>query len=123
MQSTIEVLPDGIVYTKLKASNDSDEIMEWVFSLKKVIKEIYERTGKKALVLTDLSEAVLPKDFLARELIIKMEKEDVSYVERSAAFGADLQLKAAANVIAALSGRDNFQTFNNKEAAIRWLKS
>ena len=51
-----------------------------------------------------------------------MEKEDTKYVKKSAAFGADLQVKAAAEVIANLSGRDNFRAFKTKEEAIKWLK-
>ena len=121
MKGTVEVGPDGIIYTKMVDGDDIKEITEWTESLKKVVKEQYMKTGKKIKILTDLSDYKLSIDTQLRDIVSNMFKENEPYVKRSAAFTKNFLLRHASNIVAMVGGRKNFIVFKTKEEALEWL--
>ena len=120
MKSTISLGEDGIIYTQLIGTDSIEEIKEWTESLKKVIKSEYEKRGKVD-VLTDLTGVKLTDDIKSRQVIADMQKENVPYIKKSAAFTNDIKIRFLTRLIARISGRRNFIVFNTKQEALDWL--
>ena len=122
MKSTIEVIENDIVFAVPRGTNEMDEVMAWTMALKHAIKEQFDKGGP-VLVLTDLNNVLIPNDQFVKELVIKMEEANASYVKKSAAFSTDINVTAMVDVLAELSSRSNFTVFKTKEEAIAWLRS
>lgn len=122
MKSTIKVGSDGI-FTKLVDTDNIKEVKEWAESLKNAIKQLYKKTGKKVIVLTDLTECKLSRDVGIKQIITDIEKENAPYVEKSAAYTPNFALRTIAKLLGKISGRRNFLVFKTQAEALKWLKT
>ena len=120
MKSTISLGEDGIIRTSLIGTDSIEEIREWAESLKKAIKSEYEKRGKVD-VLTDLTGVKLTEDIKTRQVIADMQKENVPYIKKSAAFANDIKIRFLTRLIARISGRRNFIVFKTRQEALDWL--
>ena len=121
----IELGNDGIIYLtlggKLKGLN-LVALQKWTDEVHKAVKDRYENTYVAVNVVIDIKEVseYAPE---AVTLLTNLLVADKNYVHRSATFGGSNYILMAQDMLASLSGRSNFKSFNTKEEAVDWVKS
>ncbi len=127
MAQSIETTVDenNMITISITGDLSEDKMESLVASLGEsvqVIVDAFNAAGqKKVKVLVDLSQ-------FSGKYVIKSFTEMVNfaiktnpYVEKSAVFGGADKEKMAAEMVIALSHRDNIKVFDTKEQAIAWL--
>ena len=102
MKSTIKVGSDGI-FTKLVDSDDTKEVKEWAESLSDAIKQSCQRTGKKVIILTDLTECGISTNVGVKLIIADMEEKNAPYIEKSAAYTPNFALRTIVSLLGKIS--------------------
>ncbi|MDO8560602.1 MAG: hypothetical protein Q7R91_00085 [bacterium] len=120
----IDVEQDGIIHLLLSGHISSENLQglrTWAEDVKKVVRETHEKTGRKALVVTDISklENYHPE---ALSILAQMLKDNEPHVDKSATFGGGYFITVAQDIVTALSGRENFKGFKTEEEALNWLR-
>ncbi|OGZ70030.1 MAG: hypothetical protein A3F47_01575 [Candidatus Staskawiczbacteria bacterium RIFCSPHIGHO2_12_FULL_38_11] len=102
-----------------------DKMDNIVSSLKdsvKIITDAYDNAGqKKVKVLVDLSNFDGKYAIKSFTHMVNYAIQTDQYVEKSAVFGGNDKEKMAAEMVIALSHRDNIKIFDTKEEAMEWL--
>lgn len=121
----IKVGDDGIIYLTLAGKFEGLNLMaleKWTKEVHKVVKDRYENTYATVKVIIDINE-VSGYSPEAVTLLTNLLIEDKDLVYRSATFGGSEYILMAQDMLASLSGRTNFKSFNTKEEAIAWVTS
>lgn len=80
-------------------------------------------TGGKLSILMDISAFTGKYDVECLEAMADFARTNASYVAKTAVFGGQDTGSMAAEVAAALAGRDNIKTFATKAEAEAWLEA
>ena len=117
---------NNIVHMSLKGTIKNDALPElkvWVEKTAAIIKEVHEKTGTKVKALMDLSTLSNEYDGEGISVLAGFAKTNEPHIYKTALFGASWGIKFAANIVIALSGRENIKMFNIEEEAMKWLTS
>lgn len=124
-QFKLEVGQDNIIHLKLGNLDAPDKLYDlndWANEVKTVVRDVYEKTGKKVLAIIDISN-LKKYDSEAFLILADLMKSNEQYVLKSATFGGDPFIMAAQDALLALSGRDNLKAFKAEGEALAWLTS
>lgn len=115
----------GTVEMRLVGSLDDSNLevlRAQVANAKKLVKEEFEKQGKKVKILFDLSEFTGTYNVPAMLEFKTLEEHNRPYVDKTAVFGGPAAAKVAAELTLALIHRDNLQLFDSQEEADTWLQ-
>ena len=88
---------------------------------KAVIQTIFQKTGKKVKIILDVSKFTGNYTAEAVQMITKFAVDNREYVEATASFGGSDKVRAAGEIVTALSGRENIKIFATEKEALVWL--
>ncbi|MEK7567914.1 MAG: hypothetical protein AAB513_03280 [Patescibacteria group bacterium] len=121
----VEVGSDGIINLSLGGNLEGINLIaleKWIEEVHKAIEDRYQNTYVPVKVLIDVT-AVTGYAPEAVTLLTNLLVADKNYVYRSATFGATEYILMAQDMLASLSGRNNFRSFKTKEEAKAWVSS
>lgn len=100
-----------------------DQFKKWIEDSQRIIKEQYEKTGKKVKTTVDLTETSNQYDSETIAALASFMKVNEPYIDRTATFGANTMIKFAEDLVITISGRKNIKAFTTKDEAVKWLLS
>ncbi len=121
---SVEEGPDGFATTFIRGDLTQERIpalKEDVERAHAVLQEGSRKAGHPLRTLTDLtgfSGAYVPEAIM---VLAAYQKENAPYIEKSAIFGGSSNTNFAAEIVSAISQRENIALFNTKEEALAWL--
>jgi len=121
---TLEVSEDNII--KLSINGDLldqqiDDLSNSLQEATEIINNTFSSLQKKLKILVDLNN--FSGRYTVKPLVKMVEFSNTTkkFVEKTAICSSSDKDKMAAEMVAALSGRSDFKTFNTKEEALEWL--
>ncbi|MDP2704877.1 MAG: STAS/SEC14 domain-containing protein [Patescibacteria group bacterium] len=100
-----------------------DQFKKWIEDTQKIIKEEYDKTGKKVRATVDLTDTSSQYDSDTIAALASFTKANEPYMEKTATFGANTMIKFAEDLVITISGRKNIKAFATKDEATKWLLS
>ncbi len=121
----LNVRPDGVVVLRLCGDLSEERLSELTQAIEAdqgVLKEQFHLQGKGLRILFDLSEFSGVYSAKAVAEMARFAKGNTEMVLKTACFGGPKTVQMAAEVVVALSGRDNIKFFETQEEAEAWLR-
>ncbi|MDE2188164.1 MAG: STAS/SEC14 domain-containing protein [Patescibacteria group bacterium] len=126
MTTPFDIMIDPRGFVLIALSGDVLEGQTATFSdeLKKgfeMIRAYSTERKAKIKILVDLGNFSGKYSVEAMELFADFAADDAPYVDRSAIYGLSAEIRAAAKITTAMSGRKNISVFDSREKALKWL--
>lgn len=121
----LSVRPDGVVMLRLVGDLSDERLSELTQAIETdqgTLKEQFRLQGKGLRILFDLSQFSGVYSAKAVSEMARFAKGNTGVVQKTACFGGPKAVKMAAEVVVALSGRDNIKFFSTEVEAEAWLR-